>query len=33
MIKELLRVKCGHSVLPHFDIADLYIIIELLCTK
>jgi len=33
MIKELLHVKFGHSVLPHFDIADTDIIVELLCTE
>ena len=33
MIKELLHVKFGHSVLLHFDIADMGIIVELLCTE
>ena len=35
-IKELLHVnvvKFGHSVLPNFDIADIDIIVELLCTE
>jgi len=31
MIKELLHVKFGHSVLPHFDIADIDIMVELIC--
>ena len=33
MIKELLYVKFGHSVLLHFDSADIDIIIEQLCTE
>ena len=33
MIKELLHVKFGHSVLLHFDSADIDIVIEQLCTK
>ena len=33
IIKELLCVKFGHSILPHFDIADIDIIVEQLCTE
>ena len=33
MIKELLHVKFGLSVLPYFGIADIDIIVELLCTE
>ena len=33
MIKELLHVKFGHSVLLHFDSADIDIAIEQLCTE
>jgi len=33
VIKELLHVKFGHSVLLHFDSADIDIIIEQLCTE
>jgi len=33
MIKELLHVKFGHSVLLHFDSADTDIVIEQLCTE
>jgi len=33
MIKELLHVKFGHSVLLHFDSADIDIVIEQLCTE
>jgi len=32
-IKELLHVKFGHSFLSHFDIADIDIIVEHLCTE
>jgi len=33
MIKELLHVKFGHSVLSHFDIAETDIIVEQLSTE
>jgi len=33
MIKELLHFKFGHSVLLHFDSADIDIVIEQLCTE
>ena len=33
MIKKLLHVKFGYSVLTHFDITDIDIIVELLCTE
>jgi len=33
MIKELLHVKFGHSVLSHFDVAYIDIIVELLYTE
>ena len=35
MIKELLHVTCkfGHSVLLHFNSADIDIVIEQLCTE
>jgi len=33
MIKELLHVKFGHSVLLHFDSADIDIVIEQLCME
>ena len=33
MIKDLLNVKFGHSVLSQFDIADTDIIVELPCIE
>jgi len=33
VIKELLRVKFGQSILPHFDIADTDVAIKQSCTK
>ena len=33
MIKELLHVKFVHSVLLHFDSADIDTVIEQLCTE
>ena len=33
MIKELLHVKFGHSVLLHLDSVDIDIVIEQLCTE
>ena len=33
MIKELLHVKFGHSVLLDFDSADIDIVTEQLCTE